>query len=253
MSETRDDFLGGRLHLWQPKVGYRAGVDPVLLAAAVPARAGQSVLELGIGAGAALFCLATRVSGLALCGVEVQPEYAALARRNADANGIAAEVVEADLGRLPGDLRQRRFSHVIANPPYFRAGAHSPAANAGKAIAMGGETPLETWIAVAARRLAPKGYLHVIQRTERLPELLAACAGRLGSVEALPIAAREGRPAGRVVLRARKGGAAEFRLLAPLILHSGASHLADGDDYSDQAAAILRQAEPLNWSASGGF
>ena len=48
---TCDDFLGGRLSIWQPRDGYRAGVDPVLLAASVPARAGQSVLELGCGTG----------------------------------------------------------------------------------------------------------------------------------------------------------------------------------------------------------
>jgi tRNA1Val (adenine37-N6)-methyltransferase len=44
---TFDAFLGGRITLEQPTKGYRAGVDPVLLAASVPARAGQSVLELG--------------------------------------------------------------------------------------------------------------------------------------------------------------------------------------------------------------
>ena len=61
---TRDAFLGGRLHLWQPVNGYRAGVDPVLLAASVNARAGQAVLELGCGGGTAMLCLGKRVSGL---------------------------------------------------------------------------------------------------------------------------------------------------------------------------------------------
>ncbi|PJN94536.1 hypothetical protein CNY89_13930 [Amaricoccus sp. HAR-UPW-R2A-40] len=28
---TRDAFLGGRLRLWQPRVGYRAAIDPILL------------------------------------------------------------------------------------------------------------------------------------------------------------------------------------------------------------------------------
>ena len=76
---THDGFLGGRLHLWQPRRGYRAGVDPVLLAASVPAQAGQSVLDLGCGAGAAMLCLGVRVPGLDLNGLEVQPDYAALA------------------------------------------------------------------------------------------------------------------------------------------------------------------------------
>ena len=28
---TRDAFLGGRLRLWQPRVGYRAAIDPGVL------------------------------------------------------------------------------------------------------------------------------------------------------------------------------------------------------------------------------
>ena len=81
-----NEFLGGRVRLWQPLSGYRAGVDPVLLAASVPATAGQTVLELGCGAGAAILCLAARVPGLHLTGVELQPAYADLARRNAAEN-----------------------------------------------------------------------------------------------------------------------------------------------------------------------
>ena len=67
---TRDKFLDGQLTILQPRYGYRAGVDPVFLAASVPAKPGQNVLELGCGAGVASLCLARRVSGLSLFGVE---------------------------------------------------------------------------------------------------------------------------------------------------------------------------------------
>src|SRR3546814_8190614 len=46
---TEDAFLGGRVKLRQPEVGYRAAIDPVLLAAAVPAVAGERVADLGCG------------------------------------------------------------------------------------------------------------------------------------------------------------------------------------------------------------
>ena len=247
MTLTCDAFLGGRLRLWQPRAGYRAGIDPVLLAAAVPARAGQSVLDLGCGAGAALFCLAARVPGLSLSGVEVQPDYAALAGRNAGENRIVAEIVQADLAALPAELRQRSFDHVIANPPYFRPGAHSPAGDAGRATALGGETPLAQWIDTAARRLAPRGYLHMIQRTDRLPEMLIAAESRLGSIEVLPLAARRGRAADLVLLRARKGGRAAFRLHAPHLLHEGDRHTGDGDSYVAEISAVLRDGAALDW------
>ena len=86
---TADRFLDGRLTILQPKDGYRAAMDPVLLAAAIPAKAGERALELGCGAGVASLCLARRVPGLHVTGLEVQAAYADLARRNAEANGIA--------------------------------------------------------------------------------------------------------------------------------------------------------------------
>lgn len=244
---TRDGFLGGRLHLWQPRRGYRAGIDPMLLAAAVPARPGERVLDLGCGAGAAMLALGTRVAGLALTGVELQPDYAALARRNAAENALDAQVIEADLAALPVDLRQQSFDHVLANPPYYRPGAHSPATDAGRGTALGGGTPLAEWIHTAARRLAPGGHLHMIQRSDRLPEMLAACTERLGSLEVLPLAARDGRAPDLVILRARKGGRAAFRLHAALIVHRGARHDRDAESYSPAVSAILRDGAALPW------
>ena len=205
------------------------------------------MLELGCGAGQAMLCLGRRVPGLSLTGVELQAPYADLARRNAAANDLAATVVEADLASLPSDLRQQSFDHVIANPPYYRAGAHSPAADAGRRTALGEATPLATWVEVAARRLAPKGYLHVIQRADRLADLLAAAQTCLGSLEVLPLAPRVGRAAELVILRARKGGRAAFRLHAPLVLHAGDSHQRDGEDYCDSVRAILREGRALDW------
>jgi tRNA1(Val) A37 N6-methylase TrmN6 len=245
---TRDAFLGGRLQFLQPRAGYRAGIDPVLLAAAVPAVSGQSVLDLGCGAGAAGLCLAARVPGLALTGIERQPEYADLARRNAVENDLAAEVFCADLTALPEAVRGSGYDHVIANPPYFREGAHSPAQDAGRRAALGEDTALQSWIDVAARRLAPKGYLHVIQRVDRLPDLLAACSGRLGSLEVLPLAARRARAPDLVILRARKSGRAAFSLHAPIVLHKGVAHDKDGESYTPEITDVLRGGAALNWA-----
>lgn len=237
---TTDAFLGGRLRIVQPATGYRAATDPVLLAAAVPARAGQAVLELGCGVGVASLCLGSRVPGLRLVGLEVQPAYAALARRNAAANGQAFEVHEGDLAAMPAALRAQAFDHVIANPPYFEATSGTPARDVGRETAQREATPLALWVAAGLRRLRPGGWITLIHSADRLPDILRTLPVGAGGVTVLPVAPRPGRAANRVLVAARKGARAPFRLLAPLVLHEGVRHLRDGDDFSAAATAILR-------------
>lgn len=238
-----DKFLCGRLRLLQPRKGYRAATDPVLLAAACPAVTGESVLDLGCGVGAAVLCLGHRVPGLALAGLELQPDYAALAVRNAERNGIPVEVHQGDLTRMPPVLR-RDFEHVIANPPYYHA-AGSPSPLPGRARAMQVETPLSDWVAAATRRLRPGGWLTLICGADSLPTVLAASAPKLGSIAVLPLAAREGRAALRVIVHARKGGRAPFRLLAPFVIHDGPAHDGDRESYTLAANAVLRDGADL--------
>lgn len=244
MDLSRDAFLCGRLHLWQPVQGYRAATDAVLLAAACPAAAGQSVLDLGCGVGAASLCLATRVPGLHLAGLELQANYADLARRNAVENGFAMQVETGDLAAMPRALR-RSFDHVIANPPYYPKGG-TPSPIAGRATALQvGDAPLGAWVQAAARRLAPRGWLTLICGADGLPDVLAAMGDKLGSAAVLPLAPRMGKPALRIILRARKTGKGAFRLLAPFVIHAGDAHDGDRESYTPAANSVLRDGASL--------
>jgi tRNA1(Val) A37 N6-methylase TrmN6 len=238
---TVDGFLGGRLRLWQPRAGYRAAIDPALLAAFAPAARGDRVLELGCGAGAAILCLAARAPGLDLHGLELQPAYAELARRNAAANGIALAVHEGDLRRPPAALAGAAFDLVLMNPPFHAAGAASAARDAGRDAAQReGEADLGDWLAAGLRRLRSGGTLALIHLPARLGALLTALEGPAGDVTILPVSPRAGRPARRVLARARKGARGPLTLLAALTLHEGFAHGGDGDSYTGRARAVLR-------------
>ena len=250
--DTREDrLLGGRVRLIQPLQGYRAATDPVLLAAAVPARPGERVLDLGCGAGAAVFCLAARVPGLELHGLEIQPAYLGLAGENARLNGVAITLHAGDVAAPPRALRQLAFDHVMLNPPYHAEIAiASPVAGrdvAHREGAAGGDASLRDWIAAALARLKPKGWLTVIHRAERAPELLRLLDGPAGAIALLPLAPRVGRDAGRVIIRARKGAKAPLRLLSPLVVHAGCAHVRDEDDFSPEAASVLRDAAAVDF------
>ena len=241
---TEDRLLGGRVGLRQPAEGYRAAIDPVMLAAAVAAAPGDRVLDLGCGVGAAALCLLERLPGLRATGLEVQPELAELARHNAGINGRAEsfQVMEGSVAALASGLGG--FDHVMTNPPFHRAGRGSPPPGAIKAIAnVEGEVDLASWLKAAVALLRPKGWLTVIHRADRLADLVAALTGTGGgAVRILPLWPKPGRPAGRVIVSARKGSRAPSELLPGLVLHR------DDGGYTEAAQAVLRDGGALGWS-----
>lgn len=243
---SQDGFFDGVLKFWQPKQGYRAATDSVYLAAAVPAKAGQSVLELGCGAGVALGCLCQRVSGLDAVGLEIQTKYLELAKRNFSENRLSVEVFEGDLVEMPKILRMKSFDHVIANPPFFNNISHTAPADSGKVLAhMAGPKTTANWVNIAIKRLKPGGVLTMIHHVDSLPDIFQAIGNKAGDIKVLPIASRVGNPARRVVFQAKKGALGPMNLLAPLIVHTGARHGDADDGYSQLTAAILRQGAAL--------
>ena len=245
-----DAFLGGRLRVLQPEKGFRAGIDSVILAAAVPARAGERVLEGGAGPGVAALCLLARVPEARLVGVEASPEMAALAMRNAARNQLAEKmrVIAADITRIgkkddPARLQPGSFHHAFANPPYHPANAAMPSPHAGKAAAhVRPPSALAEWVRALARMVRPRGTVTIIQPAEALPELLAAFTGaHLGDIRIAPLWPRAGAPAGRVLVRGARGRKGPARLLPGLVLHEPRGGFTQG------AERILRHGGAFDW------
>ncbi|MGM0561272.1 MAG: tRNA1(Val) (adenine(37)-N6)-methyltransferase [Pseudomonadota bacterium] len=239
---TENRLLDGRICLRQPVDSYRVAIDPVFLAAATPAQAKQSILDLGCGAGAAALCLLARVPDCHVTGWEIQPELAALARQNAALNDTQDRFTLAcrnGLTREAGD--HDGFDLVMTNPPYLANGQATPSPDSGKRRAnQESEGDLQDWIRAALHCLRPGGYLSMIHRADRLHELLAALQHRAGDIVIFPLWPRRDQAARRVLLRARKGSRAPTRLLPGLDLHGAGQH------FTPEAEAILRQAQPLS-------
>lgn len=238
---SEDALLGGRITFFQPRRGYRAAIDPVILAASVPAGAGEEVLD--VGSGAATLCLAARIPGVSVTGLESEADLVDIARRNGDANSLGDSVkfVCGDLldGGIP--LKPHSFHHVMANPPYGEAGRGNPPADAGKTRAnVEGQAALADWIDFCLTMARPKGTVCVIHRADRLDEVLGLLAGRLGGIVVYPLwPGPAGKPAKRVVVRGRRGIAAPLKMSAGLILHGR------NGSYTGQAEAVLRHAQGL--------
>lgn len=239
---SEDRLLDGRVLLRQPEEGYRAAIDPVFMAAAVAAEAGETVLDLGSGVGAASLCLASRVEGCRIFGLEMQPPLVALARQNIEINGFTGRV-DTMIGALqspPPRLAPGSFHHVMTNPPY-NAPEGTPSPSAIKDAAnREAEVDLAAWMRFAVNMLRPKGVLTVVFRADRLDSLLAALHGKAGEMVVTPLWPKCGRPAKRIVLRARKGVATPLTLAPGLVLHE------EDGRYTALADDILRRGGSLS-------
>ena len=222
---TEDAFLGGRLRLRQLKSGHRAGHDAMLLAAATPAAPGDRVVDFGAGVGAAGLAVGRRVETIDLVLVEIDPTLAALARANAAANGIAADVVVLDVEASAESFAASRLTPdsveiVLMNPPFNDAARHRASPDRARETAhVATATTLESWVHAARRILRPKGVLTLIWRADGLMEVLSALERGFGSLEILPVHANLTAPAIRILIRAVKGGRAPTQIHASLLLN----------------------------------
>lgn len=239
---SEDGLLGGRIHLQQKVTGYRVAIDPVLLAAAVPAVSGNRVLDIGCGVGAAALCLAHRVPGCRVTGIERERDLVRLASDNIALNNLSGRVsaMTGDLLNPPPRLEPGGFDHVMANPPYLEAGAATPPPDPGRAAAhVEGAADLAAWVRFALTMVRAKGSITFIHRADRIEQLLAQIAGRAGEIVVFPLWPGMDKPAKRILVRARKEVATPTRLAPGLVLHH-----ADGR-YTAAAEAVLRGAAGL--------
>ncbi len=242
MHEHEDThLLNKNILLRQPKEGFRASIDSVLLAAACRASGNDTILDMGCGVGAVTLCLLHRLKNVHVTGIERQEVYKNLAEENASLNGFGerAHFIQACVTDFNVDTKDHRFDHIVSNPPYFGNGSHLISPNVLKAEAMAGEDIPEIWIKKAFDLLKPKGELVLINPADCLVRIINALGKKFGAVEIIPLWPKQGRNAKRIIVRAIKN-----RKSAPVIHHGLILHKEDGD-YTNEANAILRDGKSI--------
>lgn len=241
-----DSLLDGAITFHQPETGYRAAIDPILLAAACTPKTQGRAVELGCGAGAASLALARRCPGTAIAAIDRDAAMLGYLRKNITANGLAPRItaIEADIRSVSTVQTGGQADLVLANPPFLEEGRFTQSENPSRRAANSeGDSPLADWVAAARRLSAPKAGLVIIHRADRLADLMAALTPAYGGIDIIPLWPKAGLAAKRVILRATLGSGAPMCLSPGLVLHK-----ADGG-YTSQAEAILRHGGPLSFTA----
>lgn len=239
-----DRLLGGRVRLLQPTVGYRAGLDAALLAAACDASNGERTIDVGCGPGAVMLTAAIRTPGARFTGIERDPAALALAQRNVALNASAGRV-EALCGDVADGFRATGlapFDVALCNPPFFDDPTALRAPHPARVGAWIADDGLEAWVAFLLKAVREGGRIVMIHRADRLADLLRLLAPKAGSFAIRPVQPFADAPAKRVLLRAVKTGRAPLRLLPPLVLHARGV-----DGQLAEADAILRGEAELGW------
>ncbi|MEJ8571716.1 tRNA1(Val) (adenine(37)-N6)-methyltransferase [Microbaculum marinum] len=246
---SQDDFLGGRLSITQPRKGHRSGIEAVLIAAATPLAAGETVLDIGSGVGVAGLCALSRVAGARAVLVEADADLAALAAENARRNGFAVAGADASVDVHALDVTERgaigalgldgAVDHAVANPPFYDPAASrtSPAKSAAHAAPA---DLLDAWIRFAARAVRPGGTLTLVHRAEAVSLVLQGFGRRFGGVTILPVHPRPGAAATRILVQGRKASRAPVAILPGLVLHGRQGH-----GFLPEVEAVLRTGAKL--------
>ncbi len=240
---TTDAFLGGQVKVVQPAKGFRAGTDSVLLAAALDQAASGHALEVGCGAGGALFPAAYRLEKMQFTGLERDKDMYALAERSAVENSFAGrvELVHGDAGDLP-EAWSGLFDLVFSNPPFFADGTVQEP-GPGKQQAYVESLELKDWLAAMLFALRPKGTLVMIHRASELARILSYIERYTGEIMVMPVRSFPGADAKRVIVKARKGlRSGPMRLLGGVSLYEG-----KGGERSALMERVGRQGEGLSW------
>jgi len=248
-SVTLDAFLGGELQILQPKNGFRAGVDSVLLGAAVH-RNSKRLLELGAGVGVAALTALKHNIDLTAHLAEISDEAVQLCHQNTAHNNLSerAQIAQVDIlasgpDRAEAGMTPDHFDTVIANPPYFdNKSVSMPKDQYGAQAHAHAKDCLDKWVKAAVSAAHATAEIIFVHRAEAINDLLRAYDKRLGDITILPIMSRPDQPASRVLIRGRKGSKAPTTMLSPLHLHG-----AEGRESSPKVERILQGHDCLHW------
>lgn len=244
---TIDEFLGGKFKLKQPKKGFKAGTDSILLAASIQLKKEDSLVELGCGSGAVLLSLNHRFSNNFMSGIEFDNTSYYYASKNLEKIGNIVKILKEDIREIPKNTSykslQQKFNQVTMNPPFFQnSNKKQQSISRTNARSFFNQShDLALWFKTGNFLLRDHGILTLIYPCSLLAHLIKiAETAHFGGFKIFPIWSKSGEDAKRIIVQMQKNSNKPTSLKAGLTLYNS------DNTHTPEATRILRDGGQLN-------
>tara|TARA_B100000686_G_scaffold93040_1_gene99429 strand:+ start:1701 stop:2435 length:735 start_codon:yes stop_codon:yes gene_type:complete len=218
---TKNKILNGNITLYQPKKGFRIGIDSILLSSSVNNY--KNCLDLGSGVGVIMLSLAKRFPKSRILGVDKNRELIKISKENVILNnleGLNIKFFCTDIkkGKFLPELNNS-FDRVVMNPPYFYQNKVVSSIDKYKSQAKY-EKNIFSWFNSAYSKLKPKGHINFIFRSEFLNIALECLSNKWGDIRIFPLWPKTGKVSKLTIIQARKNSKSGVQLMSGLVLHN---------------------------------
>ena len=218
---TKNKILNGTVTLYQPKRGFRIGIDSVLLASSVNKY--TKCIEFGTGSGIILVYLSKKFPDSKILGIEKNIDLVNLAKKNLKENNITQNSAEVFQNDLDNNFFLKKYNNgydrVIMNPPYFSPDKVLLSKNSAK-VSSRYEYDISKWFLAAYKKLKPRGYLNFVFRSESLDLILSILYPKWGEIKIYPLWPKKNIKSKLMIVQAKKDVKAGVQILPGLVLHN---------------------------------
>jgi tRNA1(Val) A37 N6-methylase TrmN6 len=237
----RINEINENLRLIEAKDSLTFGTDAYLLSAFMPPRPSKIGVELGCGSGVISLLALTKKKCASVFGIEVQPEIADIAKRNAELNKIDTfKVISKDLREINASTLGGEVDFVFSNPPYMKADGGKENKNEQKNISrheiFG---TIDDFCACAKRILKHGGDFYLVYRPDRLPDLIYALRSNYLEPKRLTFIHKNiDTPPSLLLISAKMGGKSGLVIDKPIYIYKNGTA-----EYTDEYKAIYESCQ----------
>ena len=220
---TKDHLLENKIVYFQPRQGYRSGIEPIILAAHANHN-DKSILDLGSGCGPISLILAHRFPKAEIVGLENYTVHLELSQKSKEENKFNNVEFKYEDVCLLNQKYVNYFDLVLSNPPFFFENqiikSKNDSINNAKYIS---KEKCEIWFKNLINYTNDKGRALIINRFENIDYMLGVFSLYNVMVEITPILSFKDTKPKNVLISLKKNENYVEKTKNEIIIHSNSS------------------------------